>query len=163
MSQDTRETFIWNGKGDDLDRLAELVTTKAAAELFCINKTLHHLQDGKLTQVDLRSMRSLISKYVKTVRLVNKGTADQPRFEVEFHEFEFRPDADPEFEPGQNDLASLITALVSMVSKPNRPIGVSIQDRRAIRIRRQSGESEERIAQYYRISTEMVRLVEETG
>jgi hypothetical protein len=158
-----KTVFVWNGKEGDPKRLADLVAAKAAAELFCINRQLCLLQGGKFVQIDLRLMRDIVSKYVQGVRAVNRGTADEPKFEAERYSYEFRPDADPEFEPGQQDLASLITALVPMVSKPNRPIGVSIQDRRAIRIRRQSGESEEQVAQYYRISVDQVRLVEQSG
>jgi hypothetical protein len=159
-STDDRAIFVWRGRDDGLNRLTDLIATKAADTLFTHAKTLHHLQDGKLVEVDLHSMRDIVNKHVRTLQLVNKGG----RFEVEWLPLAFQQGADTEFEPDEKVLISLVEALAGRVARAGgRPTGVSLADRRSIRHRRQSGEPADRIAAAYGLSIETVRQIEMTG
>jgi hypothetical protein len=164
MSQDTRKTFVWLGRGDDLERLAILLANETIGVLFNIDRRLCLLQDGKFVQLDLRSMRDTVNAHVKMLTVVNRGTADNPKYEVDFTPFDFQPENDPEIAPSDKDLIGLTALVAPLVSRgPSRPTGVPMQVRREVRTRRQSGEPAERIAAAYGISAETVRLIEQTG
>jgi hypothetical protein len=122
------------------------------------------LRDGQLVSVNSQSMQDIISRHVKSLRLVNKRTADKPKFEIEYYSFPFLPGIDPEQGPDERALTDLIAALVRKVAKgPSRPTGLTPQQRREVLARRRVGEPEDRIAAAYGVDPKTVRQIELDG
>ena len=149
---DGRRLFIWRGQDlvEDLNRLADAVAEKAGAELFNLNGTLMGLNDGQFVSVNRNSLREIIARHLASIRWVNRGTIDMPRWEGEYHPFDFPPGADLSKEPDDRVLSSLMNDLVLRVAKgPTKPFRLTLQQRSEISARLKQGEPKDDVARAY--------------
>jgi hypothetical protein len=162
---DGRTTFIWRGddspdrtvwppKTSNEDRLVALIADKAVDELFSEEGQLVYLQDGQLVPVNVQYMAAIIEKYVKTPRLINHGTAEEPRWGLEYCSFEFPVEGSrraPARGPTQKTLLNMVGALPALVCKtPRRWVEFKPAQLDMIKTQLKSGESARRIADYLR-------------
>jgi len=84
----------------DICALADAVAGATSAELFNHNGRLIWLREGTLAQVTLDALHEIVAKNVVTQRLVNRGTADAPNWELVYSPCE----------PSRKELVTLITA-----------------------------------------------------
>ena len=118
------------------NRLAEAVAEKAGAELFTWNGTLVWLNDGQFVPANKNILREVIARHIVSIRWVNRGTVDMPRWEGEYYPFDFPPGADTSKEPDERVLISLMNDLVLRVAKgPIEPFRLTPQQRLEISAR----------------------------
>ena len=87
-----RAVYAPQGKDPDQDAsaLADAVA-RSAAKLINRGGQLVWIRDGKLYRVDPNAARVLITEHVVTVRLVNRGTAEEPNVDIEYIPYEPTP------------------------------------------------------------------------
>jgi sRNA-binding carbon storage regulator CsrA len=144
---DGRRIFVWRGPGDT-NRLADAVAEEAVAELFEVDRSLVWLNAGRHAPAHVNVLREIITRKIKSVRLVNRGTTDAPRWEVE----DFSLDLPVEV------IVALSAALLERVAKgPSAPRRLTTHEREATIQRLKQGEQPAAIAQAYDVDVEMVR------
>jgi hypothetical protein len=160
---DTREVFVWFGRDDDESRLTAVIARTAIAELFNVDRQLHRLHRGQLIPVHKQMMQEIVTQHVKTLRLVDRGTADEARWEVEFYAFEFPPMGTKYDLKGPNErvLVNMIDALVPLVAKaPRQPVEFKPQQLQEIRTRLRSGEPAYIVARSYNVEVDVIQEME---
>jgi hypothetical protein len=161
---DTREVFLWRGRDDDLTRLTEVVAAKTKTELFNEDGQLVRLHGGRLVPVNKEGMREIVTRHVKTLRPVNRGTDSEPHWEVDFYSFGFPPvGTKNDVNRGLNEkaLIDLIDALVPHVAKtPRRPVEFKPQQLQEIRTRLRSGEPAYIVARSYGVELDVIQEME---
>jgi hypothetical protein len=66
---------------------------RTQAELFSQDGQLVQLREGRLVAINKEGLRAIVAKHIRSVRLINRGSADAPRWEREYFEFDFPPAA----------------------------------------------------------------------
>jgi hypothetical protein len=161
---DTREVFVWHGanRDDDLARLISLLAPKVLCELFSEEGKLVQLRDGQFVRVIKEDMREIVNRHIRTLRLINQGTADEPNWEVKLYSFEF-PLAGSKNDltgPNERTLVDLIDALVPLVAKaPSQPRQLRPQQLSEIKMRLASNEPAPRIAASYNVEVDVIREI----
>lgn len=154
---DGRKLFVWlEGKdpSDNASRLADAIAEAAAAELFSMSKSLHCLNNGKLTPVNKDHMRGIIARHVASVRLVGAGLFG---WKTEYYSFDFPVAADTRREPDQKVLLEIIELLVKRVAAaPSEPLKLTPQHEIEARARLKTGEPKSRIAAAYGVEVEAI-------
>jgi hypothetical protein len=163
---DTRDVFIWHGRDrdEDLNRLASVIARKAINELFNEDGHLVHLHGGRLIAVNKEDMREIVNRHVRTLRLVDRGTADAPQLEVEYFSLAF-PIAGSKYDlnrgPNERTLIDLIDALVPLVARaPRAPVEFKPQQLHEIKLRLKSGEPAYIIARSYGVELDVIQEME---
>jgi hypothetical protein len=164
---DDREIFIWRSSDtaeDNLKRLTAVIARTAAAEIFNADGNLHRLHDGRLVRVVKDDMREIVNRHIRTIRLVERGTADAPKLEVEFYSFEF-PISGSKFDlnkgPNEKTLLELIEALVPLVARaPRAPVEFRPQQLAEIKLRLKSGEPAYIVARAYGVEVDVIQEME---
>jgi hypothetical protein len=90
--------FIWRGP-QDVDRLADAIAEKTQTELFNVDRGLHHLTEGRLVAVNKDILRDIIARHIGSLRLVNRGSTNNPVWELEYFNFDFPVVADTSERP----------------------------------------------------------------
>jgi hypothetical protein len=161
-ANDNREIFIWKGRDPAAEAaaLADAIAPRAITELFYVGGVLTHLRDGQFVPVTNDLMREVVARHIKTFRFVNQGTAGAPRWEVEFHSFEFPLGGNLREGPDRRVLINLIEDLAGRVARgPTRPIDLSNQQLREIEMRLRESEPMERIARAYGVDVDTIKEV----
>jgi hypothetical protein len=162
MTADNRTVFVWNGRNprEDAQKLTEVVAQKAIAELFRVDGTLMLLHDGRFVPVNPRAMKAIVAKHVATIHWLNQGTTDDPRWGIEFVQFEFPAGGNLNQGPDERVLVDMIKDLTQMVARgPARPIDLTYQQIREIGQRLKQGEPVARIAEAYRVEPDIIREI----
>jgi hypothetical protein len=163
------EIFWWNPRAtvlENTNRLATVVATRAICELFNMRGVLHQLRGGRLVEVDRTSMREIVSKHVRTFGLINRGSADETEWVVEFFPLTFWPVGSEGALTGPDErvLSDLIETLLPLVA---RTAGVQTnlrpQQLNEIRMRLKQGEPALRIARSYGVEAETIRQISLDG
>jgi hypothetical protein len=97
------------------------------------------------------------------LRLVDRGTADEPRWEVEDYALAFPPMGTKYDLKGPNErtLINLIEALVPLVVKaPRQPVAFKPQQLHEIKLRLKSGEPAYIIARSYNVELDVIQELE---
>jgi hypothetical protein len=161
---ETREVFVWYGRDGDQSRLTAVIARRAITELFNEDGQLVRLHAGRLVPVNKEDMREIITRHVKTLRPVNRGTDSEPQWEVDFYSFGFPPAGTKnDTNRGLNEkvLIDLIEALVPHVAKtPRRPVEFKQQQLSEIRTRLKSGEPAYIIARSYGVELDVIQEME---
>jgi hypothetical protein len=156
---DGRRIFVWRGP-EDGTRLADVVAEEAVAELFEVDRSLVWLNAGRHAPAHVNVLREIITRKIKSVRLVNRGTTDAPRWEHEFFPFDFPRVADTSREPDEKVLIALSAALLLRVAKgPSKPFRLTEQQQNEVRMRLNVGEPRDRIAEAYSVDVETIGRV----
>jgi hypothetical protein len=162
-ASDTREVFIWHGRDDDQSRLTAVIARNAITELFNEDGQLVRLHAGRLVPVNKQAMHEIVTKHVRSMRLVNRGTDSEPQWEADFYTLEFPPTGTKYDLKGPNErvLINLIDALVPHVAKtPRRPVKFKPQQLDEIKIRLKSGEPAYIIARSYGVELDVIQELE---
>jgi hypothetical protein len=168
-SPDDREIFLWRTRRDpteNVNQLATVVATRAICELFNVRGILNQLKDGRLDPVDRDAMRGIVGKHIRTFALINRGSADEPKFEIEFFPLQFAPigSEGAMYGPDERVLSDLIEALTPMVARTAGPrTSLRPQQLQEIRMRLKQGEPAARIAQSYNVEAETIRQISLDG
>jgi hypothetical protein len=145
---------------EDAARLTLVIAEKAVAEIFRVDGTLMLLQDGKFVPVNPGIMRAIVAKHIKTIHWINQGTADSPRWQIEFVQFEFPAGGRLDLGPDERTLIDMTKDLTQMVARgPAKPIDLSFQQIREIGQRLKQGEPVARIAEAYKVEPDVVREI----
>jgi hypothetical protein len=163
---DSREVFVWYGRDrdEDLNRLTSVIARAAITELFNVDGQLHRLHDRQCIPVNKQAMQEIVTRHVKSIRPVNRGTTDESRWEIEYFSFEF-PLAGSKYDlnrgPNEKTLIDLIDALVPHVAKaPRQPVEFKPQQLQEIRTRLRSGEPAYIIARSYGVELDVIQEME---
>src|SRR5262245_30849590 len=162
---DNRETFIWHDRKDrteNTNRLAAAVAAKAITELFNVHGSLHRLQDGHFVAVDKAGMHEIVTKHIKTFGTINRGTADNPKWTIEYFSLQFPPAGSENALSGPDEtiLANLIDALVALVARAaGAQTDLKTQQLQEIRMRLKQGEPMARIARGYGVDADTIRAI----
>jgi hypothetical protein len=163
QATDTREIFIWFGRGNDTTRLTAVIAARAITEIFSEEGRLVRLQDGRFVPITKEGMQEIVTRHIKTVRPVNRGTTDEPRWEIEYAPLEF-PLAGSKYDlrgPNEKTLIDLIDALVALVARvPRRPPEFKPRQLQEIRTRLKSGEPAYIIARSYGVELDVIQEME---
>jgi hypothetical protein len=153
---DNRRIFIWRDQEPveaNIDRFADVIVEKLAAELFDVNGSLFWLEAGGLA-----NLRDLITRHFVSIRL--GGTVDKPNGEIEYFSFEFPLVAKTNKEPDKKALNALGAALLERVAKgPQEPRRLSEQQQREVQYRLGIGEPKDKLAREYNVELETIRQV----
>jgi hypothetical protein len=142
----------------DTARLADTVAEKTQTELFNVNRSLFRLTEGRLIAVNKDVLRDIIARHIVSLRLVNRASTNDPRWEIENFSFEFPIVADTSEQPDQRVLLDLIEALVLRVAKgPSTPHQLTLQQLREVRDRIKIGEPKDAIARAYHVDVSVIR------
>jgi hypothetical protein len=105
-------------------------------------------------------MKAIVAKHVRTIHWVNQGPADNPRWQIEFVQFEFPAGGNLGQAPDERVLVDMIKDLTGMVARgPARPIDLTFQQIKEIGQRLKQGEPVARIAEAYRVEPDIIREI----
>jgi len=152
---DGRKIYTPRGQNpsEDLNLLADAIAA-SNADLFAKDGLVVWLNDaGKLVGVNADTLHEVIAKHVVTKGLVNKGTPDEPAWEVEFQPVQ--PDG-MTLRALLKDDGSLLGRLPKL---PGEPIKLTAQQKREICDRARMGEVKDMIARAYKIDIATVTSI----
>ena len=156
----SRRLHVWRGRvlKEDTDRLSEAVAEKAGAELFNLNGSLVWLNEGQPVRADKNVLREIITRHIVSIRLVNRGTTDVPRWESEYYSFDFPLGADTSKEPSEQVLINLMNRLILLVARgPSEPFKLTPRQQEEVRARLKQGEPKDQIASAYSVDVDTIR------
>jgi hypothetical protein len=145
-------------------RLVDAVAAKTKAELFRVEGGLSRLSEGHFVQVNKRDMVAIVAKHLKTFRFINRGTDNDPNWEIEFVSFGFSPAASLRHEPNEQSLLGLMTALLPKVaSGPTKPNDFSNHDMREILGRLRQGDPPRLIAHRFGVEVDVIQEIDRSA
>jgi hypothetical protein len=163
MTADARKKFIWRGRDDDEKRLTDVIADRAAGEIFNVDGYLAYLDNGRPVGITPAVMRDIIARHVGTPRLIERGTADERKFDVVLEAFAFPPAGskwDQNKGPNEKTLLNMIKNLVDMVAKaPRPPVRLQPGQIEIIRSRLKTGEPASLVAAAFRAELEQIREI----
>jgi hypothetical protein len=145
-----------------MNRLAAAVAAAAIVEPFNIGGVLHQLQGGRLIEVDRTSMREIVAKHIQTFALVNRGSADEPEWAVEYFPLKFWPvgSEGAMYGPDEAAITNLIDLITPMAMRTAGPrTKLKPQQLNEIRMRLKVGEPAARIARAYGVDDATIRAI----
>jgi hypothetical protein len=105
-----RRLHVWRGQDlvADVNALMDAIVA-SGAEIYNRDGRLVHLDGGKLVPVPRDQLPEIIGRHLVTKRPVNRGTADEPHYEIEYSAFSFAPGVDTRYGPDDRVLTTLHT------------------------------------------------------
>jgi hypothetical protein len=161
---DTYELFVWHRYAtDNLARLTAVLAPKILGKLANVEGELCRLRDGIPAPIKKEDMREIMNRFIRTPKVVDRGTAAEPDVEMTFETFKF-PMAgakhDLGFEPNDRVLVDLIGALLPHVAcAPRRPLALKPQQLEMIKLRLKSGEPAYLIADSFHASIDQIKEI----
>jgi hypothetical protein len=109
-------------------------------------------------------MLELCTRDIVSYRYVNRGTHDQPEWDVEWFSFAFPVSCDLNKEPNERVLVDLLTVLLPSVARgPSAPVAFKPQQLSEIKIRLKNNEPAAVIAKSYNVEPDAIVAIKKAG